>query len=108
MHDRCDPDPVVWERITTTWAHPRPAPALDATARHFLAAAVRQLAPTAQQVTRVVHVARTIVWVQAQPCLTTAAIAEAWQYQRGRPRSPVLEPTGTEAKGGRDVPPHAV
>src|SRR5512144_3102456 len=80
---RGEPDEALISRATEARRRPRPSDELDAAGQRLLAAAIRQLQLTTEQVARMLSVAQSVAQLAEQPHIHPAHLAEAIQY---RPR----------------------
>jgi hypothetical protein len=90
---RGEPDEALIARAAEARRRPRPSDELDAACQRLLAAAIRQLQLTTEQLARMLALAQSVAQLADQPHIHPAHLAEAIQY---RPRIPrmveLLEP----------------
>jgi magnesium chelatase family protein len=90
---RGEPDEALIARATESKNRPRPGDELDAASQRLLAAAIRQLQLTTEQLARMLAVAQSVAQLADQPHIHPAHLAEAIQYRsRITPIVELLEP----------------
>ena len=90
---RSEPDELLVARATEARGRPRPTDVLDTASQRLLAAAIRQLQLTTEQVARIIDVAQSVAQLAEQAAIQPAHLAEAL-HDRSRiaPMADLLEP----------------
>ena len=84
---RSEPDELLVARATEACSRPRPTDVLDGACQRQLAAAIRQMELTTEQVARLLDVAQSVAQLTEQTAIHPAHLAEALHY---RPRIALL------------------
>jgi magnesium chelatase family protein len=94
---RGEPDEQLITRATEARSRPRPSDALDGACQCLLAAAIRQMELTTEQVARMLAIAQSVAQLADQSAIHPAHLAEALQYRpRTAPIADLLEPGQAE------------
>jgi len=78
---RGEPDETLIDQASEARGRPRPSDKLDGVSERLLAAAIRQLQLTTEQISRVLAVAQSIAQLAAAPAIGPVHLAEALQYR---------------------------